>query len=319
MYKNFKIIANTAAGRKRYMRWLIPQVVADDLVDRYDLWVNTTNKEDIAFMEKCAEAFPKINLIYQPDGIVNGIASINAFYKKACDKDAIYIKLDDDLLWLEPGFFDKMVRFRTEHPEYWVVSPLVINNMLSTYVLQVKDKLKFNTYFKPKVDTLIRDGKFAAQLHKWFLSKLTTGTYEELHCGYNSWGLTRFSINSIAWYGADLQTYTGGVIPGDDEEYMSVIKPSELGKSCGLNGDCLCAHFAFYTQRDELDKLDILDAYASYMRGEWENDDKMRPILSKMDEIIDWIEANKAEIASRGIPYTSIAVSKWQRIKNKIG
>lgn len=55
------------------------------------------------------------------------------------------------------------------------------------------------------------------------------------------------------------------------------------------------------------------------MMGEWENDDKMRPILSKMDEIIDWIEANKAEIASRGIPYTSIAVLKWQRIKNKIG
>ncbi len=211
MYKNFKIIANTAAGRRRYMRWLIPQVVADDLVDRYDLWVNTTNKEDIAFMEKCAEFFPKINLIYQPDGIVNGIASINAFYSKACDEDSIYIKLDDDLLWLEPGFFEKMVRFRIEHPEFWIVSPLVINNMLSTYILQAKDKLKFNAYFKPKVDTLIRDGKFAAQLHKWFLSKLETKSYEQLHSGINTWGLTRFSINSIIWYGSDLQKYTGGV------------------------------------------------------------------------------------------------------------
>lgn len=213
MYQNFKIVANTAAGRMRYLRWLIPQVVACDMVDRYDLWVNTMNKSDIAFMEKCAEKFPKINLIYQPDGVINGIGSINAFYRYTCDEDTIYIKLDDDLIWLEPEFFEKMVRFRIDNPDYWIVSPLVVNNMLSTYILQAKKKLSLNNkkYFQPKVDTLIRDGQFAASLHDWFLQKLNGNTYADLYSGKNPWGLTRFSINSILWYGNDLKEHTGGV------------------------------------------------------------------------------------------------------------
>lgn len=52
MYNNYKIVCNTAAGRRRYMQYLIPQVICSDIVDRYDIWVNTTDKKDIAFL-KC--------------------------------------------------------------------------------------------------------------------------------------------------------------------------------------------------------------------------------------------------------------------------
>ena len=54
MYNNYKIVCNTAAGRRRYMQYLIPQVICSDIVDRYDIWVNTTDKKDIAFFEMLA-------------------------------------------------------------------------------------------------------------------------------------------------------------------------------------------------------------------------------------------------------------------------
>lgn len=63
MKDGYKIVVNTAAGRRRYLQYLIPLVISDQLVDRYDLWVNTTDKLDVAFLERMAEEFPKINLI----------------------------------------------------------------------------------------------------------------------------------------------------------------------------------------------------------------------------------------------------------------
>ena len=147
MYQNYKVVVNTAAGRRRYMQYLVPPILNADIVDRYDIWVNTRNMVDIEFFKKLAQKYPKVNLVWQPDGVVNGIASINAFYRDCCDKDTIYMKLDDDVVWFEPELFEKMVKFRVDNPEYFLVSPLVINNALSTYLLQVHNKIKLDKYY----------------------------------------------------------------------------------------------------------------------------------------------------------------------------
>ena len=81
MYRDFKIVVNTAAGRRRYMQYLVPPILHSDVVDRYDIWVNTNNGADIEFFKRLAADYHKVNLVWQPDGVVNGIQSINAFYK----------------------------------------------------------------------------------------------------------------------------------------------------------------------------------------------------------------------------------------------
>lgn len=83
MYKNYKVVVNTAAGRRRYMQYLIPYIVSSEIVDRYDIWINTHNGADIEFFKQVAAKFPVVNLVWQPDGVVNGNASINAFLQKA--------------------------------------------------------------------------------------------------------------------------------------------------------------------------------------------------------------------------------------------
>ena len=52
MFQNYKIVVNTAAGRRRYMQYLIPYIVGCDIVDRYDIWINTHNGADIEFFKK---------------------------------------------------------------------------------------------------------------------------------------------------------------------------------------------------------------------------------------------------------------------------
>ena len=83
-----------------------------------------------------------------PDGVVNGNASINAFYKSCTEPETIYFKLDDDVVWMEPGLIEKMVSFRVDNPQHFVVSPLVVNNSLSTYLLQVENKIKLDKYYQ---------------------------------------------------------------------------------------------------------------------------------------------------------------------------
>lgn len=305
MYKDYKIVVNTAAGRRRYMQYLIPFVVSSDVVDRYDIWVNTHNGADIEFFKQCAKLYPKINLVWQPEGIVNGIASINAFYRLCCDSNTIYFKLDDDIVWMEPNLIEKMVEFRVNNPQYFVVSPLVINNALSTYILQVEDKIKLNMYY-PSIATsnyLWKSGKFAASLHDWFLDKyLKTNKYNELHVGKKEMGMCRFSINCILWFGEDLARING-IVPGDDEEFMSCIYPTKLGRANAWNGDAIMGHFAFFTQREELDKMHILERYGDYLHKEWEKDNSMHAIDEDIQSIMRDVKEREAELMKEPSPY----------------
>lgn len=319
MYQNYKIVVNTAAGRRRYMQYLIPYIVASPVVDRYDIWINTHNGADIEFFRQIAEAFPKVSLVWQPEGVVAGNASINAFYRACTEPDTIYFKLDDDIVWMEPGLIENMVRFRIENPEYFIVSPLVINNSLSTYLLQIMGKLPLDRYYNADSShpVLWRSGHFATHLHRWFIENyLKTGRWSELHVGTHPMGMTRFSINAILWFGDEMRRFAGEV-PGDDEEFMSCIYPTRQGRANAWNGDTIAAHFAFFTQREQLDRAGILERYGQECRRLWAADPMMAPIDENVRRIMDDIAARESELTAAPSPYRSIPPRKvrFQTIK----
>jgi hypothetical protein len=319
MIDNYRIVCNTAAGRRHYMQYLIPFVVANDIVDRYDLWINTTNKQDIEFFKILSDKFPKINLVYQPDGIVDGNRSINAFYKQCVEEDVIYFKLDDDIIWMEPEMLEKMVRFRINNPDYFIVSPLVINNAICTYIIQNADKIKLNKYYPARAseNVLWESGQFAAQFHDWFLtSQLPDRQYRNLHCGKRPIAMNRFSINAILWFGHEMKKF-GGIIPGDDEEWLSVIKPTKLGSVNCINGDAIVAHFAFFTQRKHLDKLNILNRYGTFLHKEWEQNTLMSKINQIVQEAMHEVEERKMEILTKPSIYPYSPQGKIS-LRNKI-
>ena len=312
MYKSYRIVVNTAAGRRRYMQYLIPYIVGCDIVDRYDIWINTHNGADIEFFKKAAERFPKINLVWQPDGIVNGNSTINAFYKECIEPDTIYFKLDDDIVWMEPGLIEKMVEFRVANPQYFLVSPLVINNSLSTYLLQVEEKLKLNEYCQASAShpVLWKSGNFAAELHTWFMDRyLVPGRWAELHLGKKEMGMTRFSINSILWFGEEMKKFAG-TVPGDDEEYLSCIYPTQKGLSNAWYGDAIVAHFAFFTQRESLDKAGILERYGQINAAQWHESAEAAAIYDAVQKIMTDVQSSESELMMRPSPYRRVVVPK---------
>lgn len=319
MYKNYKVVVNTAAGRRRYMQYLIPYIVSSEIVDRYDIWINTHNCADIEFFKQVAAKFPVVNLVWQPDGVVNGNASINAFYKSCTEPETIYFKLDDDVVWMEPGLIEKMVSFRVDNPQHFVVSPLVVNNSLSTYLLQVENKIKLDKYYQASAShsVLWKSGYFAKELHLWFIEKyLKTGQWNKLHMGKKEMGMTRFSINAILWFGDEMRKF-GGVVPGDDEEFMSCIYPTRNGMSNAWNGDALVAHFAFFTQREQLDKWHILERYGEVCRKDFTSSDKLCGYYDTVQAAMKYVNDNEAELMQRPSPYRSVPVKDtWRgRIK----
>lgn len=314
MYQNYKIVVCTAAGRRRYMQYLVPQILCSDLVDRYDIWVNTRNILDIEFFKLLAARYPKVNLVEQPDGMIDGIRSINAFYRRCIDVDTIYVKVDDDVIWLEPSLLEKMVKFRFEHSEYFLVSPLVINNALSTYLLQVHGKLRLNEYYGADCShpVLWESGKFAVELHQWFIEHyLLHGNFNELHIGKHAWGLCRFSINCILWFGKDMKDFDG-IVPGDDEEFLSCIYPSIHGYSNCINGDAIVVHYAFGPQRVQLEKVGILEKYAAVFLQIWEETPVLESISRNVSELVMQVDSMQSDMSTS---YCSNALSKNELFK----
>ena len=288
-----KFICVTPAGRTKYMRYLVPQILISEEIERYDIWLNTTNKYDLDFFEFLSKTFPKVRLIEQPDGVVNGNKSINAFFKNAMDEDAIYIRLDDDIVWIEPDFFTKMRKARLEDKESFLLSPIIINNSICTHLLQQEKKFQYQDYL-PAYSADARtweDPKFALEIHQWFLNLLDKNQEGILRLPEDyTIALNRFSINSISWYGKVMKSFNG-VILDDEEEYLTVIKGRELRKTNKILGNILVSHFAFYTQRALLDSTNLLESYGQAVKKTYADSKEIKEIF----QIIDTYLATKDE------------------------
>ena len=285
MYANHKVVCVTPAGRRRYLRLLVPQVLASGLVDRYDLWVNTAVPADLAFLEGLARLDPRVRLVRHPLGAEPSVEAIGAFSRLAMDDDTVYVRLDDDVVWLEPGFFETLLAFRCAHPAYFLVMPLVLNNALCSHVLQTFGKLEAS---RPITTTCLckvgwRDPDFALQLHRFGLDLMRRGEVHRLHCGAVEIALNRFSINAIAWFGRDMAA-AGGVVGSDEEEELSATMATRLRRRNCFCTDTVAAHFAFYSQRALLDTTDVLDAYEALLRARPELGGLLTAVASVHDE-----------------------------------
>ena len=268
MYQDYRVICVTPAGRRRYMKILAPYILSSPFVDRWDVWVNTIDLYDLRFIESLEREFEKVNPVVNPIDDVNGNASINWFYQTAIEKNTIYIKFDDDIVWVEDGFFETLLDYRINNREHLLVFPTIVNNAICTHLFQQAKKLNYSKYIHANSFDEIgwASPDFAVDLHLWFLNYLQNGSMDQLKFDSVQIALNRISINCFAWFGEDFSKFKG-IVLDDDEEYLSVIKPRELGKINSICGKTVVSHFAFYSQRRQLDSTGILEAYESVVQA----------------------------------------------------
>ncbi len=262
MLDGHRIVCVTPAGRRRYLRLLIPYVLACPRVDRYDLWVNTPDEADLAFMEAVAGIDDRIRLVPLPEGKTPGVPAIHSFWPGATDVDTVYVRFDDDVVWIDPSFFDTFLGFRLAHPEYFVVAPLIINNAMSTYLLHTFRKIRTSRPVWPdRFDPVgWTNPTFARSLHDFFQTLVARGEVEKLNCGRIPLSGNPFSINCIAWFGRNLAPF-GGKLPEHEEPAVSCSLPLRTGRLNAMETGAVAAHFAFYTQREAMDRSSLLDGY----------------------------------------------------------
>ena len=231
----------------------------------WHLWQNTNNEDDLRWMRGVAATRPWIRLIDDPDSDPSkGNGNIHIFFKHAADPRSLYLRLDDDVVWLEPGFIKNMFDFREANPQPFLVYGNIINNPVITYIHQQRGK-SFGSKrctFTCFCDVGWKDPLFAEGLHRVFINDVKKGALHTWHFPpVEISEYARVSINAIAWFGSDFR-FSEDLQHVDEEEWLSSTKPRKERRPCLINGDAICAHFSFFTQRDHLDATDILRMYA---------------------------------------------------------
>lgn len=263
-------IVVTPAGRGRYLDLLLAHLAAQkDAFDEWHLWVNTAVVKDIGWAERTAARHEWVKCVYLDDYPHPPPDSRNIhlfFPEDAVDPESAYLRLDDDVVYLEPGCVSRIFEYREAHPEPFLVYANTVNNAVCTWLHQhgglVVPSGKRAGYACVD-DVGWKDPAFAQEVHEAFL------TDRAPFKGFGTWVLSdheRVSINAVSWLGRDFAEFDGLV--GEHEEmWLSVEKPRALKRTCVILGDALCCHFAFHTQRAHLDASDVLDKYRALMPG----------------------------------------------------
>jgi len=264
--KPYKMVVVMPAGRKRYMELMLPHILKQKgIVDEFRIWCNTKNQFDLDYIEQIASSNHFITIEHLPPNTDRAGESwaIHNFFKNAIDPNTIYLRIDDDIVWAEKDFFKKIYKFRLENPQYFLIYGNIVNNAVCDHfcqkngVYEPEPHYGFNSWdengwknpilAENKHRKLIENIK-NNQLDKYRFSPIVIENYE------------RVSINCICWFGSEFAKFNG-IVGHDEEQWLASDKPRELGSPNCIFGEAICSHFSFYSQRDHMDKTDILDEY----------------------------------------------------------
>jgi len=307
MYKGKRIIACSPVGRKVSMRVLFKNMLKHKhVVDEYHLWVNTVVPEDLQFINKFAEENPDyVVLKYgceELDPTQMGRAdNVKRFYNYCVEPDTFYYKIDDDIIFIEDGAFEKLAQYKLDNSETFLTYPVIMNNYWCTHFLrkhgaidvpecpicddlwyklfdQVRDRMKetpetmSDNLQEPKPRNYIPEDKFFSPLY-WrdspFAYEILNNTFEcivnnrlnDLDIPNIVLDYEPISIQFIMWSGEDFAKFNGDVKSVGDEPWLSMFYPLKYDLKNALVGDTRVVHYAYWPQRDYLDRTDILKKY----------------------------------------------------------
>jgi hypothetical protein len=270
MYKGFKIKPLVFAGRKETMRILFP-MIKSDIIDEVLVCVNTHNHDDIAFIDQYTQLHPRFRKVLLPNHIIGTPSAYTHMFELMTNTDTIYIKLDDDLIYLSPHFFEDLVKFRFEHPEYICIYPWIINNPLCNWLggwfkhFNNQSDCMFWTWKDPKYAMMLlsafSDGKLP-------VNQRTDYEFDNKDAFYRpeiNFSICP-SINAVCFWGRDCKIMNWACrMPkyGTDEIFLTQGIFNDFGteRKHIVYSSPVCVHYAFYTQRTVLNAMHILDKY----------------------------------------------------------
>ncbi|MEO5913300.1 MAG: hypothetical protein ABIS50_03635 [Luteolibacter sp.] len=260
MYRNFKVVAITCFGRTRYTDLLTAYTRSCPLIDRHELWINTENPEDLASADRyCADLPDFFRKIISPASYRDHSSHgrLATFYKDfTASPNTLFIRLDDDIVWMAKDSIKRLLDFRIDNPHFFLVYANTLNNSLCTHLHQRFGAIppEPSMEYSCDGDHSWKQWETAATVHsKFFETRDKDPSLRNFL--FPDWLLLDFercSINCMSWFGADndlMREFMGA----DEEQSLSVDIPRRLGRPNCIVGQSLVAHFAYFTQREELE------------------------------------------------------------------
>lgn len=92
-------------------------------------WVrNTDQPDDLAYLEEILKSSPRYKMIdLSSEGV--GFAGYNNAWNHM-ERGKLYVKIDDDVVWMADDTIPRLVSMKVAHPEYFIVSANIINSPL---------------------------------------------------------------------------------------------------------------------------------------------------------------------------------------------
>ena len=259
MVDNYRVVTNSPYGRKRYVEILVEYLLASrPIIDKHVFWLNTNVEEDLVYLESLVNQYPDffevIKLPYIEEYKYTS-KNVARFYEYCIDPDTVYCKIDDDIVWFEHKEFENFIRFRINNPQYFLVFANTVNNAMTYYIherLGAFDEDDFPPTTYSSMSDAWSNYSYAIKHFANFIKHYKNGTLDKMK--FDRWILKdyeRFSINYFSWMGSEFAKFVN--CGKDDERWLSEIKPLERGMPNCIYGGFIAVHYAYYTQRKDLD------------------------------------------------------------------
>ncbi|MFI1166575.1 hypothetical protein ACH4UM_23965 [Streptomyces sp. NPDC020801] len=274
-----RVIAWTPYGRRRTYSILFKYLQRDfeeGLLDEAWLYMNTDpqgQEDDIAYAHELAAEFPTwVKLKHRPEGVNLGHLPKQRYtglaYRAMTDADTVYLRFDDDVVYVHEAAVENLVRARIEMPAPVAVFPIIINNAICSHFLQLCGKIPMEWgEVRPYCmdPTGWANGPFAVRLHEMLLDHIEAGTVEDLYL-YQDFPLapgTQFSVSCFASRGEDYAALPqpGVLVPDEEESWHTIHQPVAKGVPNILRGNALVSHWSFFPQHPFLNNTTLLDRY----------------------------------------------------------
>lgn len=254
-----KVVLIVPVGRNRTLRLLVPHLLAARKQFAYcELWMNVCwDADDIYHIRKLVHDHPGVFVLKDDGGSVTKgeFKHYGRYYHTLGKDDTIYVKIDDDVIWMSDGALDKLVTARKDNPDPLIVVGNTVNNAFCNHEHQkagLYDKSWVLEGFRAKHNY---DGEFAEFAHNTLMRNIRRDATYVYNFDSKYISGQRIPNHVFAFFGRDINWDL------DDECHIGegLSTPDRPVMIQGDGG--LFAHFSYGEQWPYMDGTEILTAY----------------------------------------------------------
>jgi hypothetical protein len=279
MFEGYRVIVVCPAGRRHVADLLRRHVErARPVVDKLHWWLNTDNQDDLDYFGGLARAAPDFHrtIAAGPSRFRGRHMGIGRFFVHAVDPATIYVRADDDVVWMDERCIAELLAHRLRHPEAYLVYGNIVNSSRFMHLHQRDGAFDpgFPVSYQINHPTNRHSVEAGLAAHHALLA-----TAEAIAAGgdratllapwtaFGRWvfGLGRHNdVNLISWFGRDFAAWGGIVDPRVHEEPWLVRLAVQAGRRHEACPTALCAHYASEYQWPGIEaEAEILRRYAA--------------------------------------------------------